>query len=65
MSHHPFANYDQWKTSDPAEDYDDTICVQCTAYLPENILPNTPQDDGFCSAQCQQDYHACPPEEGQ
>ena len=58
MSPNPFANYD-------AEDYDDTISVQCTAYLTEDILPNTPQDDGFCSEQCQRDYHACPPEEDQ
>lgn len=34
------------------EVFDDTICGQCGATLPNDITPGSVQDDGFCSAAC-------------
>jgi len=61
-----FDNYDQWKTSNPDEDFDDSICANCgeeIGELPWTLLDfmgakeEMPQWYGFCSEKCQKDYH--------
>jgi hypothetical protein len=35
------------------QDYDDTVCYHCGEKLIENPAPDTPQDRGFCFAECE------------
>jgi len=48
-------SYDQWKTANPYDDMPETsICIHCQSLLPDedDIIPGTPQDEGFCSKEC-------------
>lgn len=36
-------------------DYDETKCLCCGADLPDDVEPDTPQDEGYCSERCQQE----------